>query len=119
MGNKISRPTLFKHIICNMILVKHPFVTAKFTRPLIAKIIYKYYLNTRTVYLEYKASIYYRNIFVDDSNLFHILHTSISHNCFHAVKTLIEFGLNRHINYAVQLASLYGHLNIVKLLFEK
>ena len=111
----------FRYIICNLILSNHPFCTARFMHPLAALIIYKNYLISRILYLEYKASINYENIFNSSVDLDDIFIISVRNNYFHAVKTLLERGVNIHLqdDYAIRIASVNGCSNMTKLLIEK
>ena len=141
--SKILNPQKFKNIVCNLLLNLHPICVNNWMHPLCIKSIYKFYLNCRTIFLEYNGDRYTLNIHIHEAllsaanygNIIIVkwclkndadihsydegaLKCAVYNNDLELVQLLLDKGANVHaINDAIlQQASKYQFLEVVQLL---
>ena len=90
----------FKKLICNLLLDLHPICIARFMHPICTKTIYKFYLNFRMVYHEYKNTDKYDDKFNENNNVRNINEALVfmadTNNSLLIIKWLLLNGANIH-----------------------
>ena len=116
----LLNPWPFRKLICNLLLDLHPICINRWSHPLCAKFIHQFYLNFRTIYLEYKKGLSFRTGKYLDK--YDVLSYSVTYGNILIFKWCLKNATYMHnthfLTQPLQDAAYYGHLEIVKLLIK-